>query len=90
MVEEVKDSFKEGYDFSRFIISTVTEKKEDGKYLCKGRVVQGRAENSDELDWDDRTITSESLGDNPQEVENMVLNGLFEYLVSKRFYLFED
>ena len=87
----VKTVLEEGFDSSRFIISTTITKQDKG-YLCKGRLVQGRGiilEDGD-VDWDDRIATIESIADNPTTVESLVLENLFQYMVSKEYYLFED
>jgi hypothetical protein len=91
MVKEIRDAFKEGYDTSRFIISTTTVKEKDGKFLCKGRIVQGRGKESldGEIEWDDRIIKSDALGENHQHINTLVLNSMFQYLVEKEFYLFD-
>ena len=87
----VKSVFEEGFDSSRFIISTTVTKHDEG-YLCKGRLVQGRGMllEDGEIDWNDRTATVESIGNNPTTVEGLVLENLFQYMVSKEYYLFED
>lgn len=91
MVKKIKDVFEEGYDTSRFIISTTVIKEGEDKFLCRGRIVQGRGkEDSDgEIEWDDRIVKSEAVGKDHQSVNNLVLETMFQYLVDKDFYLFD-
>ena len=84
--------FEEGFDSSKFIISTVIEREKDGSFSCKGRVIQGRGKEDaeGEVEWDDRVIYSEAQGKNSNELNTLVLNSMFQYLIKKDFYLFED
>jgi len=86
-----KTAFTDGFSSSRFIISTTTKKDEHG-YTCKGRVVQGRGTLNEEgtIDWDDREINIETSGDTPEKIESLALETLFQYMISKEYYLFED
>jgi len=87
-----EDVFEKGYEGSKFIISTITKKQTDGKFLCKGKIVQGRASVLDDgaLTWEDESVESEALTDSYIHGNNVVLESLFKYLIKKGFYLFKD
>ena len=87
----VKSALAEGFDTSRLIISTTVVKDGSG-YKCNGRVVQGRGmfKEEGEIDWDDRVMTMDTLGDDPLIIESMTLENLLQMMASHEFYLFED
>ena len=87
----VKTVFEDGFDLSRFIISTVVKKIGD-RYECSGRVVQGRGklQEGGEVEWDDRVISNKAIGENPSRLESLILETLFQYLAEQEFYLFEE
>jgi len=87
----VKDALIEGFDTSRLIIST-TITKDDGWYVCDGRVVQGRGviQKDGEVDWDDRVMTIQTRGEDPAVIESLALENLLMLMSSKEFYLFEE
>lgn len=88
----VRDSFKDGYDASKFVISTTAKQNSDGTFLCTGRILQARAKYLDDgaLDWDERTVEAEALTSNHIDGNNIVLESLFKHLVEHEFHLFED
>ena len=88
----VRDSFKDGYDASRFVISTTAKKQKDGMFLCTGKIVQARAKMLDDgkMDWEEEAVESEALTDNHIHGNNAVLESLFKYLVEHEFHLFGD
>jgi len=88
---EIKHALQEGFDTTKFVISTVTEKQKDGKFICRGKLIQGRGtyDEKGEVIWDDRVISSEVLSDNYIHADNTVLNALFKYLQENDFYLFD-
>lgn len=88
----VRDSFKDGYDASRFVISTTAKKNADGTFLCTGRIMQARAKMLDDgmLNWEEEAVESEALTDSHIHGNNAVLESLFKYLVEHEFHLFGD
>ena len=87
----VKTALTEGFDTSRLIISTTTVPSSEG-YRCMGRIVQGRGliQGDGEIDWDDRAIDTEVVGEDHATIEGLALEQLFSFLVSQDFYLFEE
>jgi hypothetical protein len=87
----VKTALTEGFDTSRLIISTTVVKDGSG-YKCNGRLVQGRGmfQEEGDIDWDDRVMTMETIGDDPVVIESLALENLFQLMISKEYYLFEE
>jgi len=88
----VKTAFDDGFDSSRFVLSTTTFKEGKGEYRCKGRIVQSRGTllEDGELDWEDKSITVESVGDNPTLLDTLVLDRLWQYLIARGYSIFEE
>lgn len=91
MVEKIKHALTEGYDASRFIISTSIKKEDDGRYHCSGRLVQGRGvfDESGDIEWDDRIVTTETASEDYLKADNLALNSLYRHLIDNNFYLFD-
>ena len=86
-----KNAFNDGYDISRFVISTTVTNRE-GEYSCKGRIIQSRGmlQDNGEVEWEDKTVSAGVVGDDPIRAESLTLEQLFGFLAEREFYLFEE